>query len=47
MQICDDEVEKCPVEMDVDCESHLVAQCYDGANVMSGRLNGLKAILRK
>ena len=33
-------------EMEVDCESHLVAQCYDGANVMSGRLNGLQAIMR-
>ena len=33
--------------MGVDARTHLVAQCYDGASVMSGRLNGLQAIMRK
>ena len=33
--------------MEIDARTHLVAQCYDGASVMSGRLNGLQAIMRK
>ena len=33
--------------MGVEARTHLVAQCYDGANVMSERLNGLQAIMRK
>ena len=33
--------------MEVDAASHLVAQCYDGANVMAGRLNGLQALMRQ
>ena len=32
--------------MEVDPVSHLVAQCYDGASVMSGRLSGLQALMR-
>ena len=32
--------------MGVDSRTHLVAECYDGASVMSGRLNGLQAIIR-
>ena len=32
--------------MVVDAVSHLVAQCYDGASVMAGLLNGLQALLR-
>ena len=34
-------------EMEVDPAAHLVAQCYDGANVMAGRLNGLQALMRQ
>ena len=33
--------------MEVDAASHLVAQCYDGARVMAGHLNGLKALMRQ
>ena len=33
--------------MEVDTASHLVAQCYDGASVMAGRLNGLQALMRQ
>ena len=33
--------------MGADARTHLVAQCYDGASVMSGRLNRLQAIMRK
>ena len=33
--------------MGVDTASHLIAQCYDGASVMSGRLGSLQAIMRE
>ena len=33
--------------MEVDAASHLVAQCYDGASVMAGHLNGLQALMRQ
>ena len=33
--------------MGVDTASHLIAQCYDEASVMSGRLGGLQAIMRE
>ena len=33
--------------MGVDSRTHIVAQCYNGASVMSGRLNELQAIIRK
>ena len=33
--------------MGVDTASHLIAQRYDGASVMSGRLGGLQAIMRE
>ena len=33
--------------MEVDAASHLVSQCYDGASVMAGYLNGLQAFMRQ
>ena len=33
--------------MGADSASHLIAQCYDGASVMSGRLGGLQALMRE
>ena len=33
--------------MGVYSASHLIAQCYDGASVMSGRLAGLQALMRQ
>ena len=33
--------------MGVDSKTHLVAQCYNGASVMSGRINGVQTIMRK
>ena len=32
--------------MGVDSESQLIAQCYDGASIMSGRLGELQALMR-
>ena len=31
--------------MEVDTKSHLVAQCYDGEAVMSGRKRGLQSLI--